>query len=62
MSVLSKIVSKQIKKKGLTALIMYVVKIYVKLTPSKKDDKALEKIETAIRELEELKQGIWRNK
>mgnify|MGYP003151642623 CR=1 FL=1 len=55
MSVLSKIVSKQIKKKGLTALIMYVVKIYVKLTPSKKDDKALEKIETAIRELEELK-------
>ena len=54
MSVLSKYVGKQIKKRGLTGLVMYVVKIYVKLTPSKKDDKALEKIETAIRELEEL--------
>ena len=55
MSMFSKIVSRQIKKKGLTALIMYVVRIYVKLTPSKKDDQALEKVETAIRELEGLK-------
>tara|TARA_R110002110_G_scaffold64312_2_gene177899 strand:+ start:1968 stop:2135 length:168 start_codon:yes stop_codon:yes gene_type:complete len=55
MSRLSKMVGKQIKKKGLTALIMYVVRIYVKLTPSKKDDEALEKVETAIRELEGFK-------
>lgn len=54
MSVLSKMVAKQIKKKGLTTLVMYVVKIYVRLTPSKKDDEALEKVEAVIREFEEL--------
>ena len=54
MSILSKIVSKQIKKKGLTALIMYVVKIYVKLTPSKKDDIAVAKVEAALKEFEAI--------
>ena len=52
MSVLSKIIGKQIKKRGLTGLVMYVVKLYVKATPSKKDDAAFEKVESAIRELE----------
>lgn len=52
MSVLSKIIGKQIKKRGLTGLVMYVVKLYVKATPSKKDDAAFAKVEAAIRELE----------
>ena len=52
MSVLSKYVGKQIKKRGLTGLVMYVVKIYVKMTPTKKDDVAVAKVESALREFE----------
>ena len=52
MSVLSKYIGKQIKKRGFTGLVMYVVKIYVKMTPSKKDDEAFAKVEAALREFE----------
>ena len=54
MSVLSKYVGKQIKKRGLTGLVMYVVKIYVKMTPSKKDDMAVDKVEAALKEFEAI--------
>ena len=43
MSVLSKYIQRQIKKKGLTGIVMYVVKQYVKMTPSKKDDEFVER-------------------
>ena len=52
MSYFSKWVERKIKKKGLTGLVMSVVKIYVKMTPSKKDDEALAKVESALREFE----------
>ena len=52
MSYFSKWVERKIKKKGITGLVMSVIKIYVKMTPSKKDDAALEKVEAALRELE----------
>ena len=53
MSVLSKYIQKQIRKKGLTGIIMYVMKHYVKATPSKKDDEFLVKVEAMCREFEE---------
>ena len=46
MSVFSKYIQKQIKKKGLTGIVMYVVKQYVKMTPSKKDDEMLAEFES----------------
>ena len=52
MSVLSKYIPRQIRKKGLTGIIMYVMKQYVKATPSKKDDEFLEKVEEMFREFE----------
>jgi len=52
MSVLSKYVQRQIRKKGLTGIIMYVVKQYVKATPSKKDDKFVAKIEKMFHDFE----------
>ena len=52
MSVLSKYIQRQIKKKSLTGIIMYVVKRYVKMTPSKYDDVKLAKVEAALREFE----------
>jgi len=52
MSVLSKYIQRQIRKKGLTGIIMYVMKQYVKATPSKKDDKFLVKVEAMFREFE----------
>lgn len=54
MSVLSKIIEKQVRKRGLTGLVMYIVKIYVKANPSKKDDVAFAKVEAAVRELEAI--------
>ena len=48
MSVLSKYIQRQIRKKGLTGIIMYVMKQYVKATPSKKDDAFLEKVEEML--------------
>ena len=52
MSVFSKYVERQIKKRGLTGIIMYIIKIYVKLTPSKKDDEFLEEFEAMLRDFE----------
>ena len=52
MSVLSKYIQRQIRKKGLTGIIIYVMKQYVKATPSKKDDEFLEKVEEMFREFE----------
>ena len=52
MSYFSKWVDRKLKKKGLTGFVMSIVKIYVKMTPSKKDDEALEKVESALKEFE----------
>jgi|TARA_R110002051_G_scaffold315154_1_gene393227 hypothetical protein len=52
MSVFSKYIQRQIRKKGLTGIVMYVVKLYVKSTPSKKDDKFVEKVEKMFRDFE----------
>jgi len=52
MSYFSKWVDRKLKKKGLTGCVMYIVKIYVKATPSKTDDAAYAKIEAAVREFE----------
>ena len=53
MSVFSKYIQRQIRKKGLTGIVMYVVKQYVKATPSKKDDEFVEKIEKMFQDFEE---------
>jgi len=52
MSWASKYIQRQIKKKGLTGIIMYVVKQYVKMTPSKKDDKFIKKVEKMFHDFE----------
>ena len=52
MSILSKYIQKQLRKKGLTGIIMYVVKQYVKMTPDKKDDEFLAEVETMFRKYE----------
>jgi len=52
MSVFSKYIQKQIRKKGLTGIIMYVMKQYVKATPSKKDDEFLAEVEAMFRKYE----------
>ena len=52
MSWASKYVQRQIKKKGLTGIIMYVLRQYVKKTPSKKDDEFLAEVETMFRKFE----------
>ena len=54
MSYLSKWVNRKLKKKGLTGFIMSIIKIYVKMTPSKIDDVALAKVESALREFEAI--------
>ena len=53
MSIFSRYIKKQIAKRGLKALILRVVEIAVKLTPSKKDDKLLSKVKSTIDEFEE---------
>tara|TARA_R100000656_G_scaffold119606_1_gene93533 strand:- start:38 stop:205 length:168 start_codon:yes stop_codon:yes gene_type:complete len=55
MSVLSKYIQKQIRKKGLTGIIMYVIKQYVKATPSEEDDKFVAEIEKKFRDFEALR-------
>ena len=52
MSWLSKYIDRQIKKRGLTGIIIYIVKQYVKRTPSKKDDEFIVKVEAMFREYE----------
>ena len=54
MSYFSRWVDRQLKKKGLTGCVMYIVKKYVKMTPSKKDDMAVEKVEAALKEFEAI--------
>ena len=46
--------SRKLKKKGFTGLIMSIAKIYVRMTPSKIDDIALAKLESALREFEAI--------
>ena len=53
MSVLSKYIQRQIRKKGLTGIIMYVMKQYVKATPSKKDDEMVAKIKEVLAEFDD---------
>ena len=53
MSVLSKYIQRQLKKKGLTGIIMYVVRQYVKMTPSKKDDEFLAEVEAMFKAYEQ---------
>jgi len=52
MSYFSKWVDRKLKKKGLTGFVMYIVKKYVKMTPSKIDDVAVAKVEAVMREFE----------
>ena len=52
MSVFSKYIQRQIRKKGLTGIIMYVVKQYVTATPSKKDDEFLAEVEAMFPKFE----------
>ncbi len=52
MSIFSKWISRQLKKRGLTGIVMYIVRVYVKSTPSKEDDKFLEKVESMFRAFE----------
>jgi hypothetical protein len=52
MSYFSKWVDRKLNKKGLTSCVMYIVKRYVKMTPSKIDDAAVAKVEAALRECE----------
>ena len=54
MSYFSKWVDRKLKKKGLTGCVMYIVKQYVKMTPSKIDDVAVAKVEAVMREFEEI--------
>ena len=53
MSVLSKYIQRQLRKKGLTGIIMYVVKQYVKMTPGKKDDEFLAEVEAMFKAYEQ---------
>ena len=50
MSVLSSWVKRQIRKHGMKVFIMKVLDLAVKTTPSKKDDKMLEKIKKVMSE------------
>ena len=53
MSVLSKYIQRQLKKKGLTGIIMYVVRQYVKMTRSQKDDEFLAEVEAMFKAYEQ---------
>lgn len=53
MSVFSKYVERQIKKRGLKAFVIRIVEIAVKATPSKKDDILLAQIKDAIDKLDD---------
>ena len=53
MSWASKYIQREIKKKGLTKIIMYVVKQYVKMTPTKKDDEFLAEVEAMFKAYEQ---------
>tara|TARA_Y100000296_G_C4939522_1_gene140716 strand:- start:64 stop:222 length:159 start_codon:yes stop_codon:yes gene_type:complete len=52
MSMLSSWVKRQVKKHGAKALIVKVLDIIVKATPSKKDDEMVAKIKEVLSELE----------
>ena len=54
MSYFSRWVDRQLKKKGLTGCVMYIVKKYVKMTPSKIDDMAVAEVEAALKKFESL--------
>ena len=50
MSILSKYVERQIKKRGAKAFFLWVAGLVAKATPSKKDDEMVEKIKKVIKE------------
>ncbi len=52
MSMLSSYIKRQVKKHGAKALIIKVLDIIVKATPSKKDDEMVAKIKEVLSELE----------
>jgi len=52
MSLLSRYIDKQIKKAGLKAFLLKILKITAKLTPTKKDDKIVEEIISVINKLD----------
>ena len=55
MSYFSKWIDRKIKKIGLTGCVMYIVKKYVKMTPSKKDDKFLRDVDAMFSKFEGVK-------
>ena len=53
MSMLSSYIKRQVKKHGAKALIVKVLDIIVKATPSKKDDGMVAKVKEVLAELED---------
>ena len=53
MSMLSSWVKRQVKKKGAKALMLKVLEIIVKATPSKKDDEMVAKIKEVLAEFDD---------
>ena len=53
MSMLSKWVRKQVKKKGAKAFIIKILDMVVAATPSKKDDEMVAKVKEVLAELED---------
>tara|TARA_R110002153_G_scaffold198205_1_gene351745 strand:+ start:112 stop:267 length:156 start_codon:yes stop_codon:yes gene_type:complete len=50
MSMLSKYIEKQIKKRGAKGMIIWVMGLIAESTPSKKDDEMVEKIKKVMKE------------
>ena len=50
MSMLSKYIERQIKKRGAKGMILWVIGLIAKTTPSKKDDEMVEKIKKVMKE------------
>lgn len=48
MSLLSKYIERQVRKKGLKTFMLGILKIVTKATPSKKDDKVVREIEKIL--------------
>tara|TARA_R110000803_G_scaffold50764_2_gene105189 strand:- start:3977 stop:4135 length:159 start_codon:yes stop_codon:yes gene_type:complete len=52
MSMLSKWIDRQVKKKGIKAFIIWILDIIAKATKSKKDDEMIEKMKKVMKEFE----------
>lgn len=51
MSMLSKYIERQIKKKGLKNFIIWILDLVAKATPSKADDKMIANVKKALRSM-----------